>query len=156
MSNSSKKSVVQVQVRAVFPTKEGWAVFLANKDKAFTIFVDQAVGLAITMFMREMPKERPMTHDIVSHIATALGAKVERVVINDLKSATYFARIIMSAENEIMQRKIIEIDARPSDAIALAIQQKAPIYVSAEVWDEVDDMTDVLRKMEEGGFEIES
>ncbi|MBV9128648.1 MAG: bifunctional nuclease family protein [Verrucomicrobia bacterium] len=151
----SSKTVVQAQVRAVLPTKEGWAVFLGNKEKTFTIYVDQMVGTAITMFMRELPKERPMTHDLMAHLMTAVGAKVERIIINELKNATYFARLIISAENELQQRKIIEIDARPSDSIALAIQQKAPIYISRDVWDEVDDMSDVLKKMEEGGFEIE-
>ena len=150
------KTVVQVQVRAVLPTKEGCAVFLGNADKVFVIYVDQTVGAAITMFMRETPKERPLTHDLLANIMMALGAKVERVIINELKNATYFARLIISAENELQQRKIIEIDARPSDCIAIAIQQKASIYISREVWDEVDDMSEVLKKMEEGGFDIES
>ncbi len=149
------KTVVQVQVRAVLPTKEGCAVFLGNKEKVFIIYVDQNVGAAITMFMRETPKERPLTHDLMANIMMALGAKVERVIINDLKNATYFARLIISAENELQHRKIIEIDARPSDSIAMAIQQKSAVFVSQEVWDEVDDMSDVLKKMEEGGFEIE-
>ena len=149
------KTVVQVQVRAVLPTKEGCAVFLGNKEKVFIIYVDQNVGAAITMFMRETPKERPLTHDLLANVMMGLGAKVERVIINELKSATYFARLIISAENEIQQRKIIEIDARPSDCIALAIQQKANIFISHDVWEEVDDMSDVLKKMEEGGFEIE-
>lgn len=155
MSSPSSKTVVQVQVRAVLPTKEGWAVFLGNPEKTFTIYVDQSVGAAITMFMRETPKERPMTHDLIAHLMTGLGAKIERVIVNELKSATYFARIIISAENELTQRKILELDARPSDSIALAVQQKAPIYVSRDVWEEVDDMSEVLKKMEEGGFEIE-
>jgi bifunctional DNase/RNase len=60
--------------------------------------------------------------------------------------------MIIRAENELQQKKIIELDGRPSDCIALAIQQKASMYVSQEVWDEVDDMSDVLRKMEEDGF----
>ena len=150
------KTVVQVQVRAVLPTKDGCAVFLGNKEKVFIIYVDQHVGAAITMFMRETPKERPLTHDLMANVMMALGAKVERVIINDLKNATYFARLIISAENELQQRKIIEIDARPSDSIAMAIQQKSAVFVSQEVWDEVDDMSDVLKKMEEGGFELES
>ncbi len=150
------KTVVQVQVRAVLPTKEGCAVFLGNAEKVFVIYVDQTVGAAITMFMRETPKERPLTHDLLANIMMALGAKVERVIINELKNATYFARLIMSAENELQQRKIIEIDARPSDCIAMATQQKASIYISREVWDEVDDMSEVLKKMEEGGFDLES
>ena len=149
------KTVVQTQVRAVLPTKEGCAVFLGNKEKVFIIYVDNNVGAAITMFMRGTPKERPLTHDLMANIMMALGAKVERVIINELRNATYFARLIISAENELQQRKIIEIDSRPSDCIAMAIQQKAAIFVSRDVWDEVDDMSDVLKKMEEGGFEIE-
>ena len=52
--------------------------------------------------------------------------------------------MIIRAENELQQKKIIELDGRPSDCIAMATQQKAQIYVSQEVWDEVDDMSDVL------------
>jgi bifunctional DNase/RNase len=123
-----------------------------NNDKVFIIYVDQTVGSAITMFMRQITKERPLTHDLLAHLLTALGAKVERVIINDLKNATYYARVIIRVQNELHQKKIIELDGRPSDCIAMATQQKAPIYVSQDVWDEVDDMSDVLRKMEEEGL----
>jgi bifunctional DNase/RNase len=77
----------------------------------------------------------------------ALGAKVERVIINDLKGATYYGRMIVTAENELQQRKVIELDARPSDCLAMATQQKAPIFVSRQVWEEVEDMSEVLKKM---------
>src|SRR6201997_4248817 len=149
------KTVIEVQVRAVLPTSGGCAVFLGNNDKVFIIYVDQTVGSAITMFMRDVSKERPLTHDLMGHLMTALGAKVERVIINDLKNATYYARMIIRAENELHQKKIVELDGRPSDCIAMAIQQKAPIYVSQDVWDEVDDMSDVLRKMEEEGLKTD-
>ena len=145
------KPVVEVTVRAVLPTNAGQAVFIGNDQKVFVIYVDESVGTAITMFISKTEKERPLTHDLMGHLMTALGAKVERAIINDLKSATYFARLIIRAENELQERKIIELDARPSDCIALAIQQNAPIYVSQDVWDEVEDMSEVLRKMEEGG-----
>ena len=149
------KTVIEVHVRAVLPTSGGCAVFIGNSDKVFIVYVDQTVGSAITMFMREMTKERPLTHDLMAHLMTAVGARVERVIINDLKNATYYARMIIAAENELQQKKIIELDARPSDCIAMATQQKAPIYVSQEVWDEVEDMSDVLRKMEEEGLKPE-
>jgi len=152
VSPAMNKTVIEVQVRAVLPTSGGCAVFLGNTDKVFIIYVDQTVGSAITMFMREISKERPLTHDLIAHLMTALGARVERVIINDLKNATYYARMIIRAENELQQKKIVELDGRPSDCIAMATQQKAPIYVSQEVWDEVDDMSDVLRKMEEEGL----
>ncbi len=149
------KPVVEVKVSAVLPTTAGRAVFLGNGDKTFVIYVDESVGAAITMFMSRTPKERPLTHDLMGHLMAALGAKVERVIINDLKTATYFARLIVSAENELQQKKIIELDARPSDCIALAVQQNARIYVSRNVWEEVDDMSDVLRKMAERSEEGE-
>ena len=85
----------------------------------------------------------------------ALGAKIDRVVVNDLKDSTYFARLVLNAENETQQKKIIEIDARPSDCIAMATQQSAPIFVNLDVWDEVEDMTEVLRKMQQEGSDTE-
>ncbi len=147
------KTVIPVQVKAVLPTNAGRAVFIGNDEKVFVIYVDESVGAAITMFVNNTPKERPLTHDLMGHLMTALGAKVERVIINDLKTATYFARLIISAENELQQKKIIELDARPSDSIALATQQGAPIYVSQDVWEEVEDMSEILRKMEEDGLQ---
>lgn len=147
--NYMNKPVVEVTVRAVLPTAAGRAVFLGNDAKSFVIYVDENVGSAITMFMSGTPKERPLTHDLMGHLMAALGAKVERVIINAVKTSTYFARMIVSAENELQAKKIIELDARPSDCIAMAVAQSAPIYVSREVWDEVDDMSEILRKMAE-------
>ena len=150
------KAVVPVQVRAVLPFNSGRAVFVGNDDKVFVIYVDESVGAAITMFMNSTPKERPLTHDLMGHLMAALGAKVDRVIINDLKSETYFARLIISAENELLEKKIVELDGRPSDCLALAIQQGAPIYVSRDVWDEVEDRSDVLRDLQDGGQQGES
>jgi bifunctional DNase/RNase len=143
------KQVVPVSVRAILPYNNGRAVFVGNDQKVFVIYVDEGVGAAIAMFLNKTPKERPLTHDLMGNLLTALGAKVERVIINDLKSETYFARLIISAENELHARKIVELDGRPSDCIAMAIQQGAKVYVSHEVWEEVEDKSDILKKMEE-------
>ena len=143
------KRVVEVHVRGVVPTNAGRAVFIGNDEKVFVIYVDEGVGSAISMFMDGTHKERPLTHDLIMHLMTAIGAHVDRVIINELKSGTYFARLIISVENELQQRKVIELDARPSDSIAIATAQKAPLYVSQEVWDEVEDMSEVLRRMTE-------
>ena len=78
------KPVVEVQVRAMAVTSGGCAVFLGNEDKVFVMFVDQSVGTAITMFMQGTKKERPLTHDLLANILRALGAKIERVIVNDL------------------------------------------------------------------------
>jgi uncharacterized protein len=142
------KDVIQVQIKALIPTNAGVAVFLGNDEKIFVIYVDPSVGSAINMFVNGTAKERPLTHDLMALILAAVGAKVERVIVNDLKSGTYFGRLIITAENELQQRKIIELDSRPSDCLAMATQQKAPIFVSREVWDEVEDMSDVLETMQ--------
>ena len=99
--------VVEVQVRAVATTSGGCAVFLGNEEKVFVIFVDQSVGAAIAMFRRGTRKERPLTHDLLASILQAFEAKIEGAIINDLKRGTYFARLILSAENESQQKKII-------------------------------------------------
>src|SRR5260370_12904648 len=138
------KPVVEVKVRAVAASSGGCAVFLGNEDKVFVMFVDQSVGTAITMFMQGAQKERPLTHDLLASILRALGAKIERVIVNDLKGGTYFARLVIIAENESQQKKIIEIDARPSDFIAMAIQHTAPIYLTLNVWIETENMPDAL------------
>lgn len=149
----SGNGVLEIEVRAVLPTSGGCAVFLGNDEKVFVIYVDQTVGAAITMFMRSTPKPRPQTHDLIADILLSLGAKVERVVINDFHDGVYYARLIISCENELQERKIVELDARPSDSMAMAIQQDAPLYISYDVWDEVEDMSEVLRKMEEQGMQ---
>lgn len=142
---------VEIEIKAVIPTSGGFAVFVGNDKKVFVIYVDQMVGAAITMFQKNIPKERPQTHDLLATILLAMGAKVERVIINNLKDRVYFARLIIQAENEISERKIIEIDARPSDSIAIATQQQAPIYISGDVWQEVEDMSEVLQQIEQSG-----
>ncbi len=143
------KSVVPVEVRSVLPLNTGRAVFLGNEEKVFVIYVDETVGASISVLMKGVPRERPMTHDLMCHLMTALGAKVERVIINEVKSETYFARLIVSCQNELFERKIIELDGRPSDCVALAVAQGAPIYVAKEVWDEVEDRSEVLRQIQE-------
>ena len=141
------KPVVEVHIRAIVAASRGYAVFLGNEEKVFVILVDPTVGAAITMSITRASKERPLTHDLLANILQALGARTERVVVNDLKDDTYFARLILNVENEF-ERKIVEIDARPSDCIALAAHQGAPIYVNVDVWNKVEDMTEELQKLE--------
>ncbi len=140
--------MIPVQIRALIPTNAGTAVFLGNEEKVFTIYIDQTIGSALSIYLSGAEKERPLTHDLLSNVLTALGGKVERVVINDFKNGVYFGRLIISAENELHQHKIMEIDARSSDCMAMAALQKAPIYVSHVVWDEVEDMRPLLERLQ--------
>lgn len=150
------KDVIEVQVRAVLPLEGSFAVFLGNETKVFVIYIDESVGTAISMFMRGVSKERPLTHDLVGHLLLAFGARVERVVINNINGSVFHARLIISAENELQTtRKVIELDARPSDSIAMAVQQSAPIFVAKAVWDTVEDVSDTLAQIEKKGLEVQ-
>ena len=150
-----KQDVVPVQIRGILPANSGCALFIGNDEKVFVINVEPQMGHIIGMFLRNEPKERPLTHDLVNRIFQGFSISVERVVITDLKNSTYFARIILQQQNEVA-RKIVELDARPSDCLALAAAQKKPIFVSAPLFAQVEDMTSVLEKMNEQSGEAES
>jgi len=144
--------VVEVDIKGTLPTNGGCAVFLGNEDKVFVIYIDQMVGNAITMLMKDLPLERPQTHDLFGHVLEALGAKVQRVVINDFKDEVYYGRLIIKVENELEEKKILEIDARSSDCIALAVQSEVPVYVANSVLDKSDDVTEVFKRVNSGDF----
>ncbi|MDR2673669.1 MAG: bifunctional nuclease family protein [Opitutaceae bacterium] len=138
--------IVEISVKSVLPTANGCAVFLAGGEKTFIIYVDHFVGKVIHLTLTGAKKKRPLTHDLIGHILTGLGARLDHVLINDVDDGTFFARILLSMENEL-GRKFVEIDARPSDSIVLALQQKCPLHVLRKVLDSVEDMTDVLERI---------
>ena len=136
----------EVTVKGVMPTSNGCAIFLGNDEKTFVIYVDPSIGNAINMTMNQIKKERPLTHDLIGLILKGLETSIERVLINDVDEGTFFARIILRMENEL-GKKIIELDARPSDSIVLALQMKQPIHVAQKVMDNVEDMSEILERI---------
>lgn len=150
-----KSDVVTVSIKGVISTPNGFAVFLGTDAKAFVIYVDHFVGNAIQMTLNGVKKDRPLTHDLVGNILLGLEARLEYVVVNDAREGTFFARIILRMENEL-GKKIIELDARPSDSIVLALQQQRPIYVAQKVFDGVEDMSEILRQQQEQAEEGEA
>ncbi len=138
--------VVEVSIKGLMPTANGCAVFLGNDEKTFVIYVDPSVGSAISMTINGVKKERPLTHDLIGHLLIGFEIGLERIIINDVNDGTYFARIILHMQNEL-GRKILELDARPSDSIVLALQQKRPIFVARKVFDLVEDMSEILERV---------
>ncbi len=150
-----KKDLVPVEIRGILPANSGAAIFVGNKQKVFVIQVEHNMAAVIGMFLRDTPKERPLTHDLVANIFRGFGISVERVVITELKATTYYARLVLQQQNEL-GRKIVEIDARPSDCIALATCQKRPIFVAAGLFEQVEDMSELLERInQEGGTQPE-
>ncbi len=149
-----KNQVVPVQIRGILPANSGCALFVGNDSKVFVINVEPAMGQVIEMFLRQTPKERPLTHDLMANMLKGFNISVDRVVITDLKNSTYYARLILNQQNEVA-RKIVEIDARPSDCLALATAQKRPIYVTSSLFEQLEDMSEVLQRINQNGTESE-
>jgi bifunctional DNase/RNase len=149
-----KNQVVPVQIRGILPANSGCALFVGNDSKVFVINVEPAMGQVIEMFLRQTPKERPLTHDLMANMLKGFNISVDRVVITDLKNSTYYARLILNQQNEVA-RKILEIDARPSDCIALATAQKRPIYVTTSLFEQLEDMSEVLQRINQNGTETD-
>ncbi len=141
-----QKDVVETSVKGVMPTTGGCAVFLGPPEKTFIIYVDQYIGNAMQMALKGVRKERPLTHDFITNIFRGFDITMERVVINDRTEDTFFARVILSMRNEVAS-KVVEIDARPSDSIVLALQMRRPVYVARNVLDSVEDMTELLDRI---------
>lgn len=144
-----KSEVLPVEIRGIIPAAGGCAIFIGNDEKVFVIQVENNMGAVINMFLRDTPKERPLTHDLMNNMFRAFGITVERVVITELKNSTYYARLILQQENEL-GRKIVELDARPSDCLALATAAKKPVYVTRDLFEQVEDMSKYLSQLSEG------
>jgi len=146
-------SLVQVEPIALYPTQAGCAVFLGDGAKVIVFSIEPSLGASINAVLSGSPPPRPLSHDLFTQTLNAFGGRVTKVMIVGVEGEVFYARLWIEAENEIMEKKIIEIDSRPSDAIAMAVRVNAPIYVLRDVWAKLEDMAAVLEEMREGGEE---
>jgi bifunctional DNase/RNase len=114
---------------------ESQVVFLkeVGGERQFPILIGIFEATSIDRRVKEISRPRPLTHDLIVEIVEAMGAELDSVVISELRDATYFANLRIKSDGEL-----IEIDARPSDAIAIAVtcSPPLPIYVEEEVLEE--------------------
>lgn len=101
-----------------------------NTDRYLPIFIGPFEADAITYELQEMPQTRPFTHDLMKSIIRELGGRVVHVLISELRNDVFYARLVIDVNG-----KLIDIDSRPSDAIAIAVRVKAPIFVAEQVMD---------------------
>jgi bifunctional DNase/RNase len=146
--------LVRVEPIALLPTAAGCAVFLGDGHKVIVFYIDLAIGASINAALAGETPQRPLTHDLYLLTLEAFGAKASRAVIVAFENEIYYARLILEAQNEIMERKIVEIDARPSDCIAIAVRAGAPIFVVRELWDGLEDMSAALQDLRDKGMEL--
>ncbi|MGC6425882.1 MAG: bifunctional nuclease family protein [Akkermansiaceae bacterium] len=151
--------LIRVEPIALLPTQAGCAVFLGDGSKVIVFYIDPSIGAAINCVLAGTKPPRPLTHDLFTQTLEALGGEVLHTTIMSVAGEVFYARLFIKAENEIMEKKIIELDARPSDCIAMAVRKNAPIFIAPDVWSELEDVSDTLedlksQKDHQGGFEF--
>jgi bifunctional DNase/RNase len=101
-------------------------------DRSFSIMIGIFEATSIDRRVKRLPSPRPLTHDLVASVVENLGGELRDIFISELKDHTYYAKLRIRQDGEL-----IEVDSRPSDAIALAVTAGVPIYVAEDVIDEV-------------------
>ena len=123
---------VEVWGIAVDPFNQTPIVVLRNKEnpkEVLPIWIGHPEASGIFMVLQNMEFERPLTYELINNLLTALGAEIEKVEISDLRDGTYYATIYLKTP----AGEVKEVDARPSDAINIALRTGAPIYVAEHV-----------------------
>jgi uncharacterized protein len=101
-------------------------------ERSFPIVIGIFEATSIDRRVKNMPSPRPLTHDLVNNVIEHLGGELQDIYISELREHTYYAKLRIRKEGEL-----IEVDSRPSDAIALAVTARVPIYVAEDVLGEV-------------------
>jgi hypothetical protein len=101
-------------------------------SRSFPIVIGIFEATSIDRRVKGMPSPRPLTHDLVASVIDHMGGELQDIFISELRDHTYFAKLRIRQNGEL-----IEVDSRPSDAIALSVTAKVPIYVAEEVLNEV-------------------
>jgi bifunctional DNase/RNase len=121
-------------------------------ERYLPIWIGPFEADAITIKLQGVEVARPLTHDLLKSLISTMGATVSHIIVNDLRNDTFYARIVMDSNG-----RRIEVDSRPSDAIALAVRANAPIFVDESVMDKASiepeeeaSLTGVTKEEEEG------
>jgi len=127
------QTFVEAEIWTVAQTDQGNVVLVRPKgsDLAVPIFIGQLETQSILIGMGGVEVPRPLTHDLLLNLLSSLQAEVTRIEIHDLREGTFYARILLSAEN-----RDLVIDARPSDAIGIAVRALCPVFIAESVIEE--------------------
>lgn len=126
--------LIQLTFDKILQTRAYTVIVMSARDKKFAIYTEPTVGKTLQLYLTGLESPRPQTHDLIDKIFSGLQVKIKQVVITDLIDTTYFARLFIEQEIEDV-RHILEIDARPSDCITLAIMNNAPVYCTKDLLD---------------------
>jgi uncharacterized protein len=127
-------TLIPVSFNKIMQSRSYTVIVLSTDQKKFAIYTDSSIGKMLQLHLTESEKKRPMTHDLLNMILLGLNAEILKIVINDLQDTVYFAKLFIRQQLK-GEMQILEIDARPSDCIALAILNETPLFCTQEVLD---------------------
>lgn len=131
--------LVQLSFDKIMQTRSYTVVVLSSQEKSFAIYTEPNIGKTLQILLTEVETPRPLTHELIDRIFEGMDIRVKQIVINDVQDTVYFARLFLEQDMGEF-RHIVEVDARPSDALTLALMNNAPVYCTREVLDKVIPM----------------
>ena len=140
--------MLEIEIVEVSVTQMGFALILKppGRSRIVPIFIGPLETYSISMALQGQKTERPLTHDLIKIILDSLGFVIKKVVVYDFQEGTFFAKIYLENKNNSKSGNSIEIDARPSDAIAMAIRLGSPIFMTKEVYEQTAIEMEELRE----------
>ncbi|HZN58292.1 MAG TPA: bifunctional nuclease family protein [Planctomycetota bacterium] len=140
--------------RIIGPTPSGAAVLLGNEKKTFVVFVGFYEAAAIIREINREVPARPLTHELIQNVFLGFDVEIKQVIISTILESTFCATLILQQkvlngqENWGQRRNEVRIDARPSDCFVLALKNKVDIYVTREVFEQVQDVSKLTDEVE--------
>jgi uncharacterized protein len=147
------QTFVEAEIWTLAQTDQGNVILVRPKgsDLAVPIFIGQLETQSILIGMGGVEVPRPLTHDLVLSLVSALRAEVSRIEIHDLREGTFYSRILLRAEG-----REITVDARPSDAIGVAVRVRCPVFIAESVIEEAGISVNLVAGLQGGEAEVPS
>lgn len=136
---------VELQNLCVCPMKDSTAVFLICKGKTLLMQTDAAFAEIATQAMHGRAFPRPQTYELLHTLCRGFEIRLDAVFITDCRDGIYFARLVYSMENEL-GKKVLELDARPSDALLQSFLNRTNVFIARKVYDAAEDTTPLLKR----------
>lgn len=124
--------LVQLTFDKIMQTHSYTVIILAAREKRFAIYTEPSIGKMLQLYLTGVEKPRPLTHDLLNMIFIGYEIKVKQVVINNLIDTVYYARLFLERKEGDLKH-ILELDARPSDCITLALMNNVPVFCTRDV-----------------------
>ncbi len=129
------EELIPLNFSKILQSRTYTVIVLGTEEKKFAIYTEPQVGKNIQLHMTQEHKIRPFTHDLLSAILNGLDIKPLQIVINDIEDSIFFARLFLEQKTE-GKRRLLEIDARPSDCVTLALIHNIPVFCRKEILDQ--------------------